>query len=166
MLGVSHGNQMDLAMRKAAYRLASVVLLAAVGCDQSTAPEEDALRSARRRWANNGPAEYSFDLVRSCECTPEMVGPVRIRVQLGNVVAREYILNQSPVPAQYAAGFPSVEGLFDVIAAALRDDAYRVEVDYDSNNGFPRLISVDYDRAVADDEFVYTATNLSTSAIN
>ncbi|MEW5915130.1 MAG: DUF6174 domain-containing protein [Gemmatimonadota bacterium] len=147
-------------------RLAAIGLLGVTACNESTAPEEDALRSARSRWASNGPTAYHYDLARSCECTPEMAGPVRVYVQGGNVLRREYIANQAPVSAQYASSFPSVVGLFDVIASALRDGAYRVEVDYDPDNGLPRVIAVDYDRAVADDEFVYSATNLSPSAIN
>jgi hypothetical protein len=141
-------------------RFLCLILFAAGGCGESLAPEEDALRNARRRWVSNGPADYSFELARSCECTPEMAGPVRLVVQRGIVLRREYVSNQAPVPAQYAQNFPSVEGLFDVVADALRDNAWRVEVDYDPNNGLPRVISVDYDRVVADDEFTYTATQL------
>ena len=100
-------------------------------------------------------------LFRSCECTPEMTGPVRVVVENGVVLARRYTATGATVAAALANAFPSVEGLFDFIEDAQRQNAFRLEVSYDAALGYPTLIAVDYDRTIADDEFTYTTIELS-----
>jgi len=52
--------------------------------------------------------------------------------------------------------FPGIEGLFDLIADARRRNAHRLEVRYDRELGYPAWLVIDYDKAVADDEFTYS----------
>ena len=139
----------------------SVVMLAA--CSDATAPDEK-LNAARRRWAQQGPASYSMVVHRSCECTPEGAGPVLVRVRNGAVESRQYTATGASVPASLADVFPSVEGLFQLIEDARRQRPNSLEVRYDATLGYPTLISVDFDRMIADDEFVYTASELRPAA--
>jgi hypothetical protein len=113
------------------------------------------LSDARKRWAENGPAAYSIDIFRSCECTAEMSGPVVVNVQNGTVQSRAYRAG-GLVPPNMASLFPGVEGLFDLIADAAQRKPHRLEVRYDRDLGYPAWITIDYDRAVADDEFTYS----------
>jgi hypothetical protein len=133
-----------------------VALFAATitACGSALSPTAE-LSDARRRWADNGPASYSIDLFRSCECTPEMSGPVVVNVQNGTVQSRFYRAGGT-VPPNLAAAFPGVEGLFDLIADARQRNAHRLEVRYDRDLGYPVWLVIDYDRAIADDEFTYS----------
>jgi uncharacterized protein DUF6174 len=133
-----------------------VALFAATitACGSALSPIAE-LSDARRRWADNGPASYSIDLFRSCECTPEMSGPVVVNVQNGTVQSRFYRAGGT-VPPNLAAAFPGVEGLFDLIADARQRNAHRLEVRYDRDLGYPVWLVIDYDRAIADDEFTYS----------
>jgi hypothetical protein len=145
-------------MRPKGAHLATViaVLLAATitACNGLLSPTEE-LSGARRRWADKGPAIYSIDLFRSCECTPEMSGPVVVSVQNGAVQSRAYRTGVI-VPPNMAPLFPGIEGLFDLIADARRRNAHRLEVRYDRELGYPAWLVIDYDRLVADDEFTYS----------
>ncbi len=132
------------------------VLFAATltACDSALSPNAE-LSEARRRWADKGPASYSMDLFRSCECTPEMTGPVVVNVQNGTMQSRFYRTGGT-VPPNIAPSFPGVEGLFDLIADARQRNAHRVEVRFDRELGYPAWLVIDYDRAIADDESTYS----------
>ena len=144
--------------------LSSLTLISCLACSDSTAAEDE-LNAARRRWAEEGPQAYVMVLFRSCECTPEMTGPVRVSVLNGNIMSRRYTENGMLVAASMANSFPDVEGLFDFIEDAQRQNAFRLEVSYDPVRGYPTLISVDYDRMIADDEFVYTTLSFQEAAV-
>lgn len=146
---------MSTLFRHVAPFLAAVSL----ACGDSTSPEEGDLRAARRRWETAGRLSYSFTLSRSCECTPEMAGPVRVTVQDGAVVSRVYVSGGGPVPPVLESAFPSIDGLFELIEEALRQNAYSLDVRYDATLGYPTIISVDYDRQIADDEFVHIVSD-------
>ncbi len=125
-------------------RLLVAALFAATlpACSDGLSPNAE-LSDARRRWANKGPASYSIDLFRSCECTPDMTGPVVVNVQNGTVQSRFYRTGGT-VPPNIAPSFPGVEGLFDLIANARQRNAHRVEVRYDRELGYhPRAGACD-----------------------
>lgn len=133
---------------------AIAVIATLSACNGFLSPTEE-LSDARKRWAANGPAAYSIDIFRSCECTAEMSGPVVVNVQNGSVQSRAYRAG-GVVPPNMAPLFPGVEGLFDLIANAAKQKPHRLEVRYDRDLGYPAWITIDYDRAVADDEFTYS----------
>ena len=138
----------------AASVIALLFAITITACNGLFSPTEE-LSDARRRWTDKGPSVYSIDLFRSCECTPEMSGPVVVNVQNGTVQSRFYRAGGT-VPPNLAPAFPGVEGLFDLIADARQRNAHRVEVRYDRELGYPAWLVIDYDRAVADDEFTYS----------
>lgn len=119
---------------------------------------DDELAGARARWASVGPDSYTFTLQRICFCLPESSGPARVTVIDGAVSGVVYAESGEPVPEQYAYGFPSVGGLFDVIEEALEQDAARVDVTYDPETGVPIDIFIDYHEGVADEELGFSAS--------
>jgi uncharacterized protein DUF6174 len=54
----------------------------------------------------------------------------------------------------------TIEQHFDIIDEAISDNAFRLEVEYHPEFGFPTVISIDYAVNVADDEVVYYLSNL------
>jgi len=122
--------------------LAAVVVLSAAACNSgSTAPANE-LTAARTRWARVGPAAYTYAISRSCECLPEMSGPVIVMVRNGVVESRQYTRSNAAVPAQYAELFPAVEGLFAIVDDAIRNGTTPLSVQYDLTLGFPTRIAL------------------------
>jgi hypothetical protein len=76
----------------------------------------------------------------------------------GVVVSAVYVEDGSPAEV----GFPTVDGLFDVLEEAVRRDAHRVDVTWDPETGVPVDLYVDYDENVADEETGYRVTEIPT----
>ena len=81
--------------------LAVGVLWSLAGCTilglDANQDDEDSLRSARERWRQQRPTEYSYTLERLCFCGQEAVGPVRIVVRGDSVLSRTYTASSRPV---------------------------------------------------------------------
>lgn len=120
--------------------------------------DRDALDRARQRWAAVGPSTYTYLVRRACECLPETTGPFEVRVVDGQRQAVIRPETGEALEMPLADAFPAVEGLFDIIDDALREGAYRVDVDYDRGTGTPLRMSIDYDQALADEELLYWST--------
>ncbi len=142
------------------FAVSLTAALALAACSDATSPSGE-LAAARRLWAERAPPSYSIVVFRSCECTQQMSGPTLVIVRNGNVESRQYVANGEPVPAAFVNGFPSVDGLFEIIERALRYPAHRLDVDYDATLGYPLRIAIDYDHPAVDDEVTYTTTELT-----
>jgi uncharacterized protein DUF6174 len=90
-----------------------------------------------------------------------MSGPVVVVVRDGVIESRRYTSTDAAVPSTHAALFPSIDGLFDVIEAARREDPARLDVTYDPRYGYPTRISIDYDAVTVDDEVMYQVRDFS-----
>jgi hypothetical protein len=110
------------------------------------------LHGAERAWQRAGVASYEYAVERLCFCTPEGRGPVRVRVENGVVTQRTYVGSGDPVPGPLAELFPSVEGLFDILAEAIASGAHSVRATYDPDLGVPLDFWIDYSEQVADEE--------------
>ena len=71
-----------------------------------------------------------------------MSGPVIVAVRNGIVESRQYTPSGTAVSAQYAELFPAVEGLFAIVADAIRNDTRSLSVQYDLTLGFPTRIAL------------------------
>ncbi len=139
--------------------LALAVTVAAASCDAPTVPLlEVAQRQAR--WAEREPDAYAFDLLRSCFCGPEVTDTVTITVRNGVVESRIFKTSGIPVEdvvAQWGSDieaiFPDIDGMFAVLLETARRDPEVLEVRYHPTYAFPRLISADISRNIADEEF-------------
>jgi len=146
-------------MRLASLTFACLAAAVTVGaCDGPTAPERK-LQAARLKWEHTRPAAYTYTVALYCFCPQEGSGPVIVSVRDGVVESRTYVNSGAAVAPTYADYFPTIDGLFEVIEDARRQGAYAINVTYDPARGFPVVISIDYERATADDELTYRATN-------
>ena len=126
-------------------------------CDGPTAPERQ-LQAARLKWERTRPAAYAITIARYCFCAPGG-GPVIVSVRDGVVESRTYVDNGAAVAPTDAGNFPTVDGLFEVIEDAHRQEADAINASYDPARGFPVFISIDYVREMADEELSYRTTN-------
>jgi hypothetical protein len=131
------------------------------GCTFSLGGSDDRehdLERARVLWRAAGIRDYTYRLRRICFCLPESLGPAWVTVR-GSVLVTEvvYVDGGEPMPEQYAEGFLSVEGLFDLIDDALERGAAVVDVTYDPETGVPLDVFIDYEARMADEEMGYAA---------
>ena len=120
---------------------AALSLAGIAGCSDLSPTDE--LTATRGRWEAWGPASYDLTVWRSCECTAEMAGPVLVRVRNGVVESKTYV--HTGAAADIAdPGFPAVDGLFEMIANAIRDGEFG-GAKYDPVTGHPTSIIFDYD---------------------
>lgn len=139
---------------------AALLGLAALGCGGDlTSPPTGLARDfveARAKWRAQGLTDYDYTLQVLCFCGD--VRPMRIAVRGGVVASVTPVGEVVPLPAQQAQWYPPVEGLFDLVAAAIAQPAASLQAEFDALLGFPRRFDVDYRAEVADDEFTYLAS--------
>ena len=154
-----------------AWRWLPVFLLGlATGCSLfSSGSPADRLERNRQRWAEQGQADYAYTVQVGCFCPTWFVQPARVVVRADTVAAvrnpatGEPLQNPStdePLTDAQRETFPTIAGLFDVVERAVREDAKKLEVQYDSRYGHPREIEIDFRENVADDEIAYTVRDL------
>ena len=131
-----------------------------ISCSSMVGPREQ-LASARGRWAKQAPDSYSFTMSRGCECMQESVGPATVTVSNG-AISVHYTATGASVPKPYINAFPNVEGLFDIIEQAQKNDYYQVDVEYDTELGYPVRISLDRDKQMVDDELSISVRDFTT----
>lgn len=141
--------------------LAPVLALTLSGCLALVAPEGPSnirdLVAARARWNLRGAANYTIRGSTNCFC---VYGGqvVDVAVTNGVVTGVTLVATNTAVPSELAAGFRSVEQLFDVIDEAIRKDAQRLEVEYDADRGFPTRLWIDWSDRIADEEYGFNIT--------
>lgn len=138
------------------------VVLAVLVCACGSTGPDDArlveLEAHLARWDSVGPASYQYAVARSCFCPLEYLGPVRVRVEDGEVAARVYVDSGTPVPSGPDEAFPAVDGLFALLRSAVERGADRIDVTYDPDLGVPLDLWIDYSEAAADEELGMSVT--------
>ncbi len=138
--------------------LALLALLIGASCTEPTKADAE-VAAARARWTAGRPASYQFSLVVGCFCPTEVTRKVVIVVNGTTVVSRNYADDGTPVAAQFASSFPSIDGLFDIVVDARNRRAAQSDATFDGTLGYPIQISLDYELRAADDELYFTLSD-------
>jgi len=141
-----------------------LLTLATLGTACSESPDDHGLAAARRQWADHLPAAYSFTWTQGCECISDMRRPIRISVTAGQLTSAVFVDDQRPVGEPVRGYLVTIDGVFDMIQAAIDQDAAKVTVEYDPARGYPRSVLVDYDRQVADEELALQISDFAPPA--
>jgi len=140
--------------------LLCAALGAAIACGDATGPSMVDLMMNRAKWDARGPDSYTFEYRRSfCECSPEMLQPVRITVAQGQVVAVVNVVTGDTVPPP-AFRF-TIDGLFDDVAQTIAGKPYRMWVTYDLQLGYPTEAIADLDEQMVDDDWGFSVRHLA-----
>lgn len=107
---------------------------------------------ARLAWAASGVTSYEVTVTPTCFCINR---PVVVVVRNGVVESRRFVSDGQPVPATLAEAYPTVDGIFDLIAKAEREHAASVTAKYDARYGYPLSVYIDWQAGVADEESGY-----------
>jgi len=141
-----------------ALRLAAISALVAVtSCSDAVAPQRQIVdfEAAHQRWQAQNLHTYAFTLQRACFCAN--VHPLYVAVVSDTIAGVLDFETGTWVDRQLGK---TVEDLFTFVQGAIDRRAARIDVAYDPARGFPTQI--DYDGAVllADDEVVYSISDV------
>ena len=114
--------------------------------------------AARAKWSAQRPSRYEYTLQRICYCRETR--PMRVTVRDGRVESVRPEGELLPLTGPEAQWYPSIEGLFDLIASARAMPAHSVVAAFDKDRGFPHSIAIDYWRDTVDDEVTYLVTDI------
>jgi Family of unknown function (DUF6174) len=106
-----------------------------------------------RAWLEHDIDSYSFTLSRFCFCA----GPHEARIMVKNDVVVSVISPENQGGAE-PQQWPTLDGLFEIIADAEARDADRIFVTYDPTYSYPASIDIDYVEDRFDDEIQYQVT--------
>jgi hypothetical protein len=146
--------------RRRTLLLLAVLLCTVSACSEVLSVSAVEMDRHRALWIASGMLSYRYDYQRSCECGPDTVRPVRIEVLGGSVTSVTFLDDGESLQSPTVGAFPTIDDLFAKIDEAIESDAESVVVTYHPTLGYPTLLSVDYRREIADDEFTITASNL------
>lgn len=127
-------------------------------CPPTERPDAAAAK-ARARWIASRPVSYDYTLAVSRFCGPDVTRRVVVSVTGATVTSSMHADDGTPVSAQWATVFPSIGGLFDLLADARRQNAARADATFDTTLGYPLQIALDYRAMIADDEYFDTISS-------
>ena len=138
-------------MRRIPFVICAVLAFWATVVQAQISSIEDQLAFAEAKWSTNKPKTYEFTLKIICFCAPAPPGsePIVFRINNGTGSRVGSFRTRSP---QDLEKYSTVEKQFAFIRAALREQPYRVEIEYDPVLGYPRRVYIDPTQITVDDE--------------
>ncbi len=120
------------------------------------------LQANRDKWEQAEIHSYEYETKSTYFCPDEPPLWVIIRVEDDNIVAVKNAADGTPVDPQYFDSYRTVNDLFEVVQSDLDTDAdfYLVEVQFDSELGYPTEINSITSPQIADGGGTITASNL------
>lgn len=129
------------------------------GCGLFDSGDRNDLEKQLAKWRSYNLENYSFEFQASCFCIPEFNEWVTVTVR-NDTVSSVTILSTEQPPVELAlTNWFTIDQLFDKVFEAVRE-AEEFDVAYNKRYGYPELLSVDFDKQIADEEFTYNSMNL------
>jgi hypothetical protein len=115
------------------------------------------LDTAKTLWKNSALTSYTLTQSLNCFCTPDYTKPYTYQVKNG-VIDLTTVQTTPSVSTTTDARptFHTVVEAFDIIQDAIDGKAERIEVTYDATLGYPKSISIDRSKMIADEEQYFT----------
>lgn len=110
-------------------------------------------------WESQNIDSYQFDLQIGCFCLFELVQPVRVVVENGEVSSITYLEDGAPADVALFDGFATIDQLFARLAANQAQDPVKFDVTYDETLGIPLSADIDISEMMMDEELQFTVTN-------
>ena len=138
---------------------------------ESQTTEMNILNNNFQKWGNASVKHYRFSLAIGCHCGFFYEQPLTIEVLDGKAISfidnkgvdsKNFIINEISDHGYKSfwrnADLYTLEGLFSYAKITIMD-AEHVDIEYDSNNGFPSYIRIDWDEEEYHDKQQLTVTN-------
>lgn len=137
-----------------------LISLLLAGCSLFPSVEQE-LEQNQAKWLEQDIRDYRFDLTIGSLWWPGAdLMPLTIDVKNGEAVSVKNQKGQDET--SYLETFlnsATIDSLFEVIQSAQDSGANDIKVTYDPEFGFPKIISVDYEKIAIDDEIGYYVEN-------
>lgn len=132
----------------------TLIVLLLSACNENDQSEvQEQLNLSKALWSQHGIEDYQITSRLFCFCI--INHDIVNLVDNGELVSAFYAGSGSPIPADQFEYQKSVDDYFDLIQEAINEDAFSIDVSYDSTYGYPVDISIDYDQNIADEEVGY-----------
>ena len=115
--------------------------------------------AAREQWHAAGISDYTFTLLQHCFCMG--VQPVRITVKNDAVQSARNVQDDAAVTGEVLGKLPSIEGVFQKIAAGYAKPADHITLTLNKDYGYPERVFIDYYVMMADEELIYEIRDFS-----
>jgi len=122
------------------------------------ADEQARLDQARAQWRAQAIADYTFVFSRGCFCVEEYREPVTVTVRGGAIAS---VVSVAGGVSRDPAGYPTVEGLFQLVQEAIDEDADQIRTEYDAARGYLTSAYLDISERLADEELSVEARSLT-----
>ena len=130
-----------------------IFLLLLAACSKAESADELTINEVS--WKKANIQSYEFTLRVTCFCTPETVGPHKIRVQADTIVS----VNGLPYLPGVSRKLPTLSELFTFIRESDARNPYKKIITYQPTFGFPEYLFYDFSEQIADEEIAYTVTD-------
>ena len=121
-------------------------MLISASCTSKLETQLSDLVNAKNLWTNSANYQaYSFEYVRHCFCLSSGQR-IRVSVENGTIVALDSIGEDASLPRLDSDSFRTIPDMFqlilDLVESDLKDGA-SLQVEYDSEYGYPTIIEYD-----------------------
>ena len=140
------------------------VTLTILACSKSAEVQKE-LTDNHRKWESRNIKDYKYTFRRDCECTQDYRGPFIISVRNDAIDEVRFTDSGEVVDKLKYKRYPTVEGLFRYIQEAIEKKAAKIQVEYDSELGYPTSAYIDYSEQMADEELVFKAERLGADKL-
>lgn len=113
------------------------------------------LNEARSLWRDKNITNYQVTIQQTCFCPPYLRQPMRVTVVDGKMTEVKGLEQPIQKKDQLDARRLTIGGLFEFISQSAQRNVHKLDVDYDTDFGFPRSIDYDGHEMMADDEYQY-----------
>jgi hypothetical protein len=139
--------------------IATAILVLALPALRASGAVQGGDLTLQAQWESQGIESYAYDLQVSCFCIIDLVRPVHIVVENGEVSSITYLDDGTPADAALFNGFATIDQLYENLAANEALDPVKFDVTYDETLGVPLSVDVDVSEMMADEELRFTVTN-------
>ncbi|HOJ05837.1 MAG TPA: DUF6174 domain-containing protein [Bacteroidota bacterium] len=143
-----------------ATALVVAMLLGVSACEEdSSSLHPSELTLARSRWSSSGMRSYTMVQRRICYC---MLGGRDVEITVVDGMPRRGVLRDTgdSLTTEQLSWYRTVDELFAFIDSLRAHEPAEWSAEYDSRLGFPLRVSVDYSRALADDEIEFHTSDV------
>ena len=123
------------------------------------------LVEAQARWAGLNLGDYDFRMSWQCFCDSDFRAPVDLEVRGGEITGGVYAPDSALTTVVDLSRYETVDGLFDLIADAIAQEAHSIQATYHPEHGYPESVFIDYSLHTVDEESGFAITKVTAAAL-
>ncbi len=114
---------------------------------------QESLNTSRALWESKGPKEYKMEFSWQCFCPQDYTDKVIIEIAAdGSIKSVVRQRDGQALPSSDHERYMNVDGLFNLLQEAIDKKAYKIDVGYHPELGYPTHAFIDYANNVIDEE--------------